>query len=421
MADITVKSDNFSPENEQKQSRPIAAILLFLVLVPVLCFYCSQKVILWESKDADGINSVFRQAVLSLADASQNIKERLNLDSFFEQEGAIWRSLKNSPLVFGQPEASLSSYRDNSVSVPAGLGNGSSTAELGSAQIKNEPVASSTLAASATSSASAVHANAGSLRQVGETPPPVSNAAKKAAPFRILIVGDSFVAAGGGLGDPLERTLLNFKDSVVTRQGKVSSGLSRADYFDWPTLAQKLITQYEPNVDIMMFGANDGNPVIDARGKVLASYGSANWDDQYRQRIGQMLDMFIAAHAEIFVIGEPIMKSQKLSQTMKHINSLNEEEAKKYPNAHFIPIWNLLTDKNGNYTDYLLDKSGNERLIRTSDGVHLRQAWNSGPIAINLSEGGLNIITSTQDDAPPYQFFKFQPPPETEGVFVSER
>jgi hypothetical protein len=378
MAKIIVKLDNFSPKNEQSQSRPIAAVLLFLVLVPVLCFYCSQKVILWESKDVDGINSVFRQAVLLLANASQNIKERLNLDSFFEQESATWQSLKNSPLVFGQPEASLSSYRDNGVSVPAGSGNGSSTAQLVPAQIRNEPVASSTqaassTAASATSSVPTVRANAGFLRKVGQTAPaPVSNVAKKSAPFRILIVGDSFVAAGGGLGDPLERTLLNFKDTVVTRQGKVSSGLSRADYFDWPTLAQKLITQYEPNVGIMMFGANDGNPVIDARGKVLASYGSANWDDQYRQRIGQILDMFTSAHAEIFVIGEPIMKSQKLSQTMKHINSLNEEEVKKYPNAHFIPIWNLLTDKNGNYTDYLLDKSGNERLIRTSDGVHLQ-------------------------------------------------
>jgi len=36
--------------------------------------------------------------------------------------------------------------------------------------------------------------------------------------------------------------------------------------------------------------------------------------------------------------------------------------------------WDLLSDNNGNYTSFLLDKNknGNKRLIRTSDGVHLQ-------------------------------------------------
>ncbi|MCU0653179.1 MAG: DUF459 domain-containing protein, partial [Candidatus Pacebacteria bacterium] len=114
------------------------------------------------------------------------------------------------------------------------------------------------------------------------------------------------------------------------------------------------------------------NPVIDPNGKVLATYGSGKWDDRYRERIDQMLDLFTQAKCEVFVIGVPIMKSQSLATKIAHLNTLFREEAAKYSNAHFISTWELLTDKNGNYTDYILDASGKRRLVRTADGVHLQ-------------------------------------------------
>jgi len=368
---------NYFPNGNERQTRPIVAILLFCIMVLVVCFYNSRKVILWEDLQEAGGGSVFKVAAVSYANAAEDVKVKFKLNDLFLKENMVWRSAKESPLVFGQPEASLSLYADTA-SMPTDTGVATSTLGetrplLPEVEIPPINLAATTTAVTAATTTAAVPPVSDLLRREGEIKTPqVLNLLKKKAPFRMLIVGDSFVAAGGGLGDPLERVLLNYKDTVVTRQGKVSSGLSRQDYFNWPELTAKLIGQHNPNVAIMMFGANDNIPVIAADGTLLAGWGSAKWDDQYRKRIDQMLDIFTTAKTEIFVIGVPVMKNTKLAATMKHINSLYEEEVKKYPNAHYISTWDLLSDKNGNYTDSLLDKNGNKRLIRTSDGVHLQ-------------------------------------------------
>lgn len=344
----------------------MVAILLFCVMLLFLCFYNSKKVILWESREDVGTPSIFKQGAVIYASAAEDTKAKLGVDDLFQKENALWRSVKESPLVFGQPEASLSLYGDEQA-IPSDIEN--------IVELENLPQSSDADAATTSPETEKAESDAtepSNIVPVEKETPAVPNAAKKSAPFRILVVGDSFMAAGGGLGDPLERVLLNYKDTVVTRQGKVSSGLSRQDYFNWPELTQKLIAQHKPNVAIMMFGANDNIPVIDANGALLAGWGSAKWDEQYRQRIDQMLDMFTQANSEIFVIGVPIMKNKTLSRTIAHINSLFEEEVKKYSRVHYISTWNLLCDKDGNYTDSLLDKDGNKRLIRTSDGVHLQ-------------------------------------------------
>jgi hypothetical protein len=273
-----------------------------------------------------------------------------------------------------EPDAEGSNVAPAANSVGAAA---SSTKAVNSVTNATGTIAKGTVAASATSSVSAKNIaddnSSSSSPQTGiQASAPFSNTAKKSAPFNILIIGDSLVAAGGGMGDSLERTLLNFKNTTVFRQGKVSSGLSRQDYFDWPAMAAKLISQYKPNVGIMMFGANDNTAIIDANGKIIAGYGSAKWEDQYRLRVDQMLDLFTKANTEIFVLGIPIMKNQKLSQGMQQINTLTEQETKKYANAHFISTWDLLADKDGNYTSYLIDKDGNQKLARTADGVHLQ-------------------------------------------------
>jgi len=337
---------------EKKQYRPVISAVLFCLLLLTVVFYNSRKVILWESQKSEGLTSVFKQGVVAYANISEAAKIKLGWSAFFQNENKAWRSMKESPLVFGQPE-------------PAG--------DLSDSDIADQ--ANSQDNAGATTSVAT--GTAATPLQTGEAPkdqPAVLDPGvkKRSSPFRMLIVGDSFMAAGGGLGDPLERVLLAFKDTTVLRQGKVSSGLSRQDYFDWPALTEKLIKQSDPNVGIMMFGSNDNNPIIDSDGKMVASYGSSGWDDQYRKRIDGMLDLFTGAKAEVFVIGAPIMKNKALSLDISHLNSLFKEEAAKYSNAHFISTWDLLVDSNGNYTDYISDKDGKQRLARTTDGVHLQ-------------------------------------------------
>ncbi|MFA5742801.1 MAG: DUF459 domain-containing protein [Candidatus Paceibacterota bacterium] len=366
MEKIIVEPIDFVRKPERKQYRPVVAILLFCLLLSTVAFYNSRKVVLWESQKSEGLNSVFKQGIIAYANASEEVKTKLGWNKFFQNENITWRSLKESPLVFGQPEPAGDLFDGND------FGIANPVQDSGS-----EPASGQSETDAATSTAEGA-ATTTTILQGGEKtkdpPPAVSNSGgeKRSSPFRMLIVGDSFVAAGGGLGDPLERMLLNFKDTAVVRQGKVSSGLSRQDYFDWPALAKKLIIQNNPNVGIMMFGSNDNTSIIDSDGKMVASYGSGGWDDQYRKRIDKMLDLFTEAKAEIFVIGVPIMKNKALSSDISHLNSLFKEESGKYANAHFISTWDMLSDSSGNYTEYLLDKDGKQRLSRTADGVHLQ-------------------------------------------------
>lgn len=56
---------------------------------------------------------------------------------------------------------------------------------------------------------------------------------------------------------------------------------------------------------------------------------------------------------------------------IKYLNSLFEDEVSKHKNCFFISNWNLLADKEGNYSAYLPDLKGINQLARVSDGIHL--------------------------------------------------
>jgi|GEM_PF-1086838 len=355
------KNKDHKQNGAEKKFRPLTAVLLVLTVVMAAGFYNSRKVILWETRRDGGADRIFSPAMVAEAEISENLKTKLGLDDLYRREDLAWRALKESPLVFGQPEASERVLEGDQAALP----------DLTENKFPFEAASSTDQGESASTSivAEEVPVSQTTLPQLTDLGTAL---AKKSTPFRILIVGDSFMAIGGGLGDPLEKTLLSQKDTIVTRQGKVSSGLSRQNYFDWQALIKKMIEMHRPNVAVMMFGANDNGPVIDGNGKILASWGSVNWDARYREHIDQVMDLFKNADAEIFVVGVPIMKNQALARDIKHINSLFEQEAAKYPKAHYVSTWELLADQNGNYTDYILDNSGKKRLVRTADGVHLQ-------------------------------------------------
>lgn len=128
---------------------------------------------------------------------------------------------------------------------------------------------------------------------------PIPKEEPQAGQKRILIIGDSFIAVQGGVGDILEKELVKYKDANVFRMGKVSSGLSRKDYFNWSETAQNLMEQYNPNVVIAMFGTNDLQDLTSPYGKVEISIKNANWGKEYQNRIAELIGNF-EGKAEVF-------------------------------------------------------------------------------------------------------------------------
>jgi hypothetical protein len=223
------------------------------------------------------------------------------------------------------------------------------------------------------SSSSSQITQPGEEKAIQENNPPkeIKLVIKPSSPFKILIVGDSFIAVSGGVGEILEKELLNYEDLTVKRVGKVSSGLSRPDYFNWPFEVNSLVQQYKPNIVVIMIGSNDAQSITTLDGALIANYGSGNWNEEYSKRVSDFLNIFGENNITVFWIGLPIMRDKNYSTKMQNLNSIYAAEVKKYENYYFLPTADLLADANGNYTAYLTDENGKYRLARQSDGIHL--------------------------------------------------
>jgi len=322
MAEKRQKDDFYSPK---------AVIILFLTLILALSFYESKKVINWESnRETEQKYNIFRSSALSFASFSDNLKSKLGLNNFFEKENNFWLKIKESPLLFQE----ISTFSQNE---EKNNGNQKNSKDQ---EIKPEP------------------------------------------PFRILIIGDSFIAVWGGMGETLEGELIKYNNVMVKRNGEVSSGLSRPDYFDWPSEARKLVLEQKPNIVIIMLGSNDAQSFTknsDSKNIVL-NYGTKEWDSEYAQRVSDFLKIFEENHIFVFWIGLPIMKNENYSEKVRHLNSIYEKEIQDYKNAYFISTWDLFADEKGNYTDYLTDEKGRSQLARLQDGVHF--SYIGGQIAV---------------------------------------
>lgn len=191
---------------------------------------------------------------------------------------------------------------------------------------------------------------------------------KISPPYKALIVGDSFMA--GSLGMEIQRSLSLYKDFTVIKEAKSSTGLSRPDYYDWNEKIKELISLNKPNIVIIMFGANDAQniPMQDNNGFI---YGTNLWDKEYGKRVYSFLKILKENNIFVVWIGNPIARDIGYSNRMSHLNSLYKKETTKFFNSEFLETWDMLSDSNGQYTDYLIDTNNQTRLAREPDGIHV--------------------------------------------------
>lgn len=332
-----MENNNLKPVNKTPNfTSPKLAILVFVFMISLVPFYESKRVVIWETQRVAQGDNVFRDGVLKYASFSELLKQKLGLDYFFDKEHEFWLELKKSSILFDKSETLGVIYENGEEKNIGSL-------PQKPAEEKQEEIINTD--------------------QLLET--------KLKPPFRILILGDSFIAVGGGIGNPLESELLKYKDLEVKRLGKVSSGLSRPEYFNWNLTAEELISQSNPKVAIMMFGSNDNQGLVTSEGKVI-SYGKEGWNEEYSKRASDFLNIFEKNNITVFWIGLPVMKEENFSKKMQNLNLIYEAEVKKHKNSYFIPTWDLLDDGQGNYTAYLPDETGQYKLARVSDGIHLQ-------------------------------------------------
>lgn len=189
-------------------------------------------------------------------------------------------------------------------------------------------------------------------------------------PMRLYIAGDSMAGIPGmalvnlSKRTRLIRPLLDYR---------ISTGLVRPDFFDWPAQLQRQTDAFKPGAAVVMWGANDNQGIQTASGKVH-QFGSSGWEKEYRQRVKDALTiLFDGGVRRVYWVGQPVMADAAFDRQIRTVNDIFRTEAEKRPGVQYIDAYAALSN-GGRYAQYLDDERGNTQQVREGDGEHITYA-----------------------------------------------
>ena len=185
--------------------------------------------------------------------------------------------------------------------------------------------------------------------------------------LRLYIAGDS---QAQGFGESLERLAGNTGLVTPTLDFKVSSGLTRPDFFDWPKHLQDQVRKTRPDIVVVDFGGNDAQPIKTADGKQY-DVTDPQWLVEYSKRVGETMDFLSQDGRKVIWVGTPNARDDAFTQRLAVLRQAYQQEAAKRPNVTLIDTWAMFQSPNGGYADFIVDDDGEAKLMRQDDGFHL--------------------------------------------------
>jgi hypothetical protein len=200
-------------------------------------------------------------------------------------------------------------------------------------------------------------------------PPVVLRRPTTAAPLNLWVGGDSMAQV---FGESVQRLAVDRGDVNATLDYRISTGLSRPDYFDWPLHLQNDVLPSHPEVVVIIFGANDSQSLsIDGN---VHSPSDPEWLAEYRRRAAATMDELRGEGRLVIWVGQPVMRDGGFSARMGALDEIYASEAQSRPWVKFIDTRPLFADASGSYSAYLLGPDGKPVLMRQQDGIHLSRA-----------------------------------------------
>lgn len=187
-------------------------------------------------------------------------------------------------------------------------------------------------------------------------------------PLQLYIGGDSMVEIqfGTALQDLADDTGMIETLKIDFDRG---SGLSRPDFVDWPKRLAGVSQELDPDVMVVYFGGNDAQPLkID--GTVYEPL-EPEWQAEYRSRVSDLQDQLAAAGHHVYWMGLPIPRSETLAEKFQMMNEIYSSEAATREAITFVPMWERFAGPDGNYSEYLPNRAGDDVDMRLDDGIHL--------------------------------------------------
>jgi uncharacterized protein len=183
--------------------------------------------------------------------------------------------------------------------------------------------------------------------------------------LRVVIIGDSLAAGVGYIAGRV------FRPSVVDIQqhGRISTGLSRPDYFNWFAAMGQIVDGYEPDLVIVMIGENDAQPLQSTSGRIEAPVGTQAWPPAYQERAEALMRIATQGGARVVWIGLPIVREPKRWVFIQRQNNRFEAASERVGDVAFLDSWELFDAANDGYTAFHRE-DGRVEEVRESDGLH---------------------------------------------------
>ena len=228
----------------------------------------------------------------------------------------------------------------------------------------------------------------------GATSAPVTTVAwfpTPAEPLRLHIMGDSMVQFFGHVMVGLANDTGVIEAST---EHQLSSGLSRPDFYDWPTRIVDVMAAENPDAVVLMFGGNDAQAIV-VDGQIARRFSDA-WVAEYSARVGHVMDLVTTDPDRVLIwVGQPIMEDPDYDSRMQRVNEIFDAEAAKRDRVHYVDTRNLFRGPNGGFSRYVADADGQLADVRLTDGVHLSTLGGRWLSQVLLDELGLFVDLSS--------------------------
>jgi hypothetical protein len=193
--------------------------------------------------------------------------------------------------------------------------------------------------------------------------------------LRIWIAGDSLVITPG-YAIIRAAGASHVMQSVGGLDGRVATGLTRPDVFNWFDEIRRQVKELEPDVVVLDFGGNDDKAYMTGlpEGTTIDDFGGSVWRREYARRVGGVMDVINRAGGFVVWLGLPQTRSPDQTARFDVVNAVVEKQARKRPGrAVYIDTYRLFAGDDGGYTQYLRNLSGDLVQVRASDGVHFER------------------------------------------------
>jgi hypothetical protein len=193
--------------------------------------------------------------------------------------------------------------------------------------------------------------------------------------LRLWVAGDSLVITPGyavvraaGASPAIE--------SVGGVDGRVATGLTRPDVFNWFEEIRRQMKELRPRAVVLGFGGNDDKAYMTGLpdGVSIDAFGGSVWRREYGRRVGGLMDMINRAGALVVWIGLPQTQSAEQTQRFDVVNAVVQREAREREGrAVFVDTYTMFAGDDGGYAEYLPNAAGNLVKVRAVDGVHFER------------------------------------------------